>query len=140
MTREHAQSSPLYEADTNGIVVRVVPRFMHDESDPHTAKYFWSYMVEIENQSDEIWTLTNRHWRIVDMMGRRQDVDGEGVIGQTPTLEPGDVFRYTSGAPLAAPSGVMGGSYDFVSQTGAEMNAQIPTFSLDSPFDRAKPS
>ncbi|MEO0465883.1 MAG: Co2+/Mg2+ efflux protein ApaG [Pseudomonadota bacterium] len=140
MTRDHATTSPLYEADTSGIVVRVVPRFMFDESDPHQAKYFWSYMVEIENKSEGAWTLTTRHWRIVDSQGRRQDVDGDGVIGQTPTLEPGDVFRYTSGAPLSAPSGMMGGSYDFVSKTGQELSARIPTFSLDSPYDQAKPS
>lgn len=131
---------PKYEHTTDGILVRVVPKFLHDESRPSRSEYFWAYTVEIENHSDEPWTLTTRHWRIVDAEGRRQVVDGEGVIGQTPRLEPGDAFRYTSGCPLAAPSGVMGGVYDFVSDTGAEMSATIPTFSLDSPYDKAQPS
>lgn len=132
--------SPEYEAETDGIVVRVVPRFLHDESEPASSRYVWSYRIEIENQSDTVWTLTHRHWRIVDAAGRRQDVDGEGVVGQTPRIEPGDVFSYTSGAPLTAPSGLMGGSYDLVSDTGEPMRAIIPTFSLDSPYDTARPS
>ena len=132
--------SPSYEAETDGIIVRVVPRFLHDESEPAKARYVWAYTVEIENASEQTWTLTTRHWRIVDALGRAQNVDGEGVVGQTPRLEPGESFRYTSGCPLAAPSGIMGGSYDFVGDDGEALTAKVPTFSLDSPYDRAKPS
>ncbi|MCI4644191.1 MAG: Co2+/Mg2+ efflux protein ApaG [Hyphomonadaceae bacterium] len=132
--------SPRYEAVTDGIAVRVVPRFMHDESSPVRGKFFWSYMVEIENQSDQAWTLTHRHWRIVDVAGRQQEVDGEGVVGQTPRLEPGESFRYTSGAPLSAPSGIMSGHYRFENDAGVALHAVIPAFSLDSPYDRAQPS
>ncbi|MEL6567940.1 MAG: Co2+/Mg2+ efflux protein ApaG [Pseudomonadota bacterium] len=132
--------SPSYEAETDGIIVRVVPRFLHDESEPAKARYVWAYTVEIENASEQTWTLTTRHWRIVDALGRAQNVDGEGVVGQTPRLEPGESFRYTSGCPLAAPSGIMGGSYDFAGDDGAQLTAQVPTFSLDSPYDQARPS
>ncbi|MEM9740812.1 MAG: Co2+/Mg2+ efflux protein ApaG [Pseudomonadota bacterium] len=132
--------SPSYEADTDGIVIRVVPRFLHDESEPAKARFVWAYTVEIVNTSERVWTLTTRHWQIVDAQGRTQFVDGEGVVGQTPRLEPGESFRYTSGAPLAAPSGVMGGAYDFEGEDGAHMTAKVPTFSLDSPYERARPS
>ncbi|MEM1106380.1 MAG: Co2+/Mg2+ efflux protein ApaG [Pseudomonadota bacterium] len=131
---------PSYEAETDGIAVRVVPRFLHDESEPAKARFMWSYTVEIENLSGQAWTLETRHWQIVDAVGRRQRVDGEGVVGQTPRLEPGACFRYTSGVPLSAPSGVMGGSYDFSGDDGGQMTAQVPTFSLDSPYDQARPS
>ena len=131
---------PVYEAETAGVKIRVQPRFLHDESMPASGRYVWSYTVEIENGSDETWTLTMRHWDIVDSQGRRQRVDGEGVVGQTPTLEPGKSFKYSSGAPLSAPSGMMGGSYTFVSDSGDELLARIPTFSLDSPYENARPS
>lgn len=134
------RTPPRYEAITDGIAIRVVPRFMHDESSPVRGQFFWSYTVEIENLSDQVWTLTSRHWLIVDSAGRQQEVDGEGVVGQTPRLEPGESFRYTSGAPLSAPSGMMGGHYTFVADDGAGLIAKIPTFSLDSPYDQAQPS
>ncbi len=100
----------------------------------------WSYTVEVENESDRAWTIVRRHWQIVDAAGRMQAVDGEGVVGQTPRLKPGQRFSYTSGAPLATPSGMMTGSYDLLGEAGEEMVARIPTFSLDSPYDTSRPS
>lgn len=131
---------PLYEEVTGGVRIRVRPRFMHDESEPGRGKFMWSYTVDVENESDRTWTIVRRHWRIVDAAGRRQDVDGDGVIGQTPTLGPGERFSYTSGAPLSAPSGMMSGTYDLVDEDGAQLVATIPVFSLDSPYDQSLPS
>lgn len=131
---------PKYEAETSGVIVRVRPKFMYDESEPAKNRYFWSYTIEVENASERTWTLKWRYWNIVDAKGNTQNVDGEGVVGQTPTLQPGESFSYTSGCPLSAPSGVMSGSYDFIDETGAGLNAQIPIFSLDSPYDTSKPS
>jgi len=62
------------------------------------------------------------------------------VIGQTPTLGPGERFSYTSGAPLAAPSGIMGGTYDLEGEDGRVLIATIPMFSLDSPYETSLPS
>lgn len=132
--------SPAYETETEGILVRVMPRFLHDESEPAKSRFLWAYTVEIVNRSGATWQLMARHWRIVDAEGRTQMVDGEGVVGQQPVLAPGEVFRYTSGAPLTAPSGVMGGAYDFAGEDGRMLQAVIPTFSLDSPYDKARPS
>jgi ApaG protein len=129
-----------YEAITDGVRVRVRPRFMQEESSPARSRYIWSYTVEIENTSAHTWTLTTRHWDIIDSLGRRQIVDGEGVVGQTPSLAPGESFRYSSGAPLSSPSGMMSGIYTFVKDGGEELNARIPTFSLDSPYERSRPS
>lgn len=112
---------------------------MHDESEPARARFMWSYTVDVENESEQTWTIVRRHWRIVDAAGRRQEVDGEGVIGQTPTLEPGERFSYTSGAPLAAPSGIMGGTYDLEGHDGRVLIATIPMFSLDSPYETSLP-
>lgn len=131
---------PSYEATTDGVVVRVRPKFMHDESRPATGEYVWSYTVEIENGTETTWQIMRRHWRIVDAEGRQQTVEGDGIVGQQPVLKPGEVFRYTSGAPLAAPSGVMAGAYDLEADGGGILTVEIPVFSLDSPYDLALPS
>ena len=131
---------PKYEAETTGIIVRARPKFRYDEPEPAKGVFFWSYTIEVENASDRVWTLTRRYWTIVDAKGRNQIVEGEGVVGQTPTLQPGERFSYTSGCPLSAPSGMMSGFYDFVDETGAALKAIIPPFSLDSPYDTSLPS
>lgn len=135
-----SQKALRFEAVTDGMKIAVTPKFLDEESAPAKGRFVWAYTIEMENGSDTTWTLTLRHWDIIDSSGRRQTVDGEGVVGQTPRLEPGDTFRYSSGAPLAAPSGMMSGSYTFVSDDGVEFIARVPAFSLDSPYDRVRPS
>jgi ApaG protein len=67
-------------------------------------------------------------------MGRMQEVRGEGVVGEKPTLQPGQAFEYTSGTPLGTPSGIMVGSYEMKSSSGERFDIEIPAFSLDSPY------
>jgi len=124
-----------YEAETEGVVVRVSPSFLEEESSPENHRYIWAYHVEIENRGQRTLQLQTRHWRITDREGRVQVVNGVGVVGQTPVLRPGARFEYTSGAPLAAPSGLMQGSYRLTDETGATIEARIPLFALDSPYD-----
>jgi ApaG protein len=76
-----------------------------------------------------------RHWHITDSNGRVHEVRGEGVVGEQPVLEPGEIFEYTSGTPLATPSGFMVGSYYMVDNAGASFSVSVPAFSLDSPHD-----
>ncbi len=124
----------MYEAETNGIHVRVAPSFLPQESDPEERRWFWAYTIEVENRGARTVQLVTRHWRITDAMGAQSSVDGDGVIGKQPVIRPGDCFRYTSGCPLAAPSGMMGGHYTMVeTDTGRAFDVTIPTFALDSP-------
>lgn len=134
------QGDTQYERETHGVIVRVTPHFMDEESAPSENKYFWAYQIEIENTNDHSVQLLTRHWRITDRNGRIQEVTGDGVIGQTPVIEPGETFEYTSGAPLAAPSGVMVGSYGLSNGCGEELTIAIPAFSLDSPYESARPN
>jgi ApaG protein len=76
--------------------------------------------------------LKTRHWKITDAHGKLQEVRGAGVVGETPTLEPGESFEYTSGVPLPTPSGFMTGTYGMVTTAGEGFDIDIPTFSLDS--------
>ena len=123
----------MYQSVTNDIEVTVTPEYLAERSSPQSGEYFWAYTIEITNRSDRTVQLKTRHWRITDGLGRKQDVKGAGVVGQTPRLKPGEVFEYTSGTPLSTPSGFMGGTYHMVSETGENFEIEIPTFSLDTP-------
>jgi ApaG protein len=143
MNRASTSPEPLstpFTASLDGVTIRVAPAFLPGESEPEENKYFWAYTVEIENNRPTTITLRTRHWDIVDMAGGRTSVSGRGVVGQEPAIAPGGRFRYTSGAPLSHPSGMMRGHYDFDCASGVQLTIPIPAFSLDSPHDRARPS
>jgi ApaG protein len=124
----------MYEAETAGLVVRVEPQFLPQESDPIEGRFVWAYTIEIENRSAETVQLVSRFWRIMDENGLTQEVRGPGVVGKQPVLEPGESFSYTSAAPLAAPSGVMVGTYSMVRVgKGDVFDVAVPAFPLDSP-------
>jgi ApaG protein len=78
----------------------------------------------------------SRLWRITDAHGRTLEVQGDGVIGEKPILNPGESFEYTSGTPLNTPSGIMLGQYHMLSVEGDSFPVDIPAFSLDSPHER----
>ena len=126
----------MYTRVTRDIEITVLPEFLPERSDADQGHYFWSYTVEIANQGTTPVQVTDRHWLITDANGRLEEVRGRGVVGEQPVLKPGDVFRYTSGCPLTTPSGFMSGSYRVVSDGGAAFEAEIPMFSLDSPFTK----
>lgn len=124
-----------YEAITQGVRVSVQPIYLEDESDPDESRYFWAYQVQIENLSAEPLQLKSRYWRITNAVGRTEEVQGEGVVGEQPVIEPGYVFEYTSGAPLSTASGFMAGHYNMHKNDGSSFKVEIPAFSLDSPCD-----
>ncbi|HEY8384033.1 MAG TPA: Co2+/Mg2+ efflux protein ApaG [Microvirga sp.] len=126
----------MYKAVTRGISVTVTPRFMPEESSPDDGRYFFAYTVEIINLGLERVQLIARHWRIVDGHGQVQEVQGAGVVGKQPVLEPGESFNYTSGCPLPTPNGTMQGTYAMVTASGETFDAEIPAFSLDMPDRR----
>lgn len=124
----------MYRATTQNIQVTVEPQFLEDRSSPEQNRYFWAYTVEIANLGKEQVQLRSRYWRITDAVGHVEEVRGPGVVGEEPVLKPGDAFTYTSGCPLTTPSGIMAGWYQLALANGGEFNAEIPAFSLDSPY------
>jgi len=122
----------MYRATTRGIEVQVTPRFLSERSSPDNSYYFWAYTIEITNRGAATVQLKTRHWKIIDAHGKLQEVRGAGVIGETPTLKPGESFEYTSGVPLPTPSGFMAGTYGMESAAGEDFDVEIPAFSLDS--------
>jgi ApaG protein len=123
-----------YAETTRGIRVIVRSFFLEDQSQPEEGKFVWAYRIRIENRGREPVQLLRRTWEITDARGRVQRVQGAGVVGQQPLLEPGESFEYTSGTPLETPSGFMTGLYHMVlTDTGETFDVAIPAFSLDSP-------
>ena len=125
----------MYETTTHDIKVSVEPVFLDDQSSPEDSHFVWAYSVKIENSSAKQVQLINRHWKITDSQGRSQEVRGAGVVGEQPVLQPGESFEYTSGTPLATPSGFMHGAYEMETVSGEHFEIEIPAFSLDSPHE-----
>jgi len=119
------------DATTDGIRVQVESRFSVEHSAP--AQWFFLYTVRISNQSTETVQLISRHWIIRDANGRVEEVRGPGVVGDQPVLAPGDSYEYTSGCPLPTPFGSMTGSYQMVTESGTEFDAEIAEFVLREP-------
>ena len=113
--------------------------FRSNQSDPDENRFVWAYRVRIANEGDAPVQLLKRTWEITDATGQTQRVHGPGVVGETPHLEPGQAFEYTSGTPLRTPSGFMVGKYHMVAtQTGENFDVAIPAFSLDSPHQSGR--
>ena len=128
----------MYSKTTKKINITVNPYFLEDQSEPDDQHYVWAYQVTIDNQSNNKVQLKNRYWKIIDSNGIKQEVRGEGVVGEQPVLNPGEKFEYTSGTPLSTPSGFMEGYYEMENNKGSKFEVYIPQFSLDSPFASKK--
>jgi ApaG protein len=123
-----------YSDTTRSIRVSVRALYLADQSEPDRSHLVWAYRVAIANEGGETVQLLKRTWQITDGLGRTQQVQGEGVVGEQPVLAPGQSFEYTSGTPLGTPSGFMRGAYHMVvTATGEAFDVSIPAFSLDSP-------
>ena len=125
--------SHVYEAVTRGVRVRVAASYLPQQSGPEDGRWVWAYMIEIDNEGEETVQLVDRHWIITDGHGRVEEVQGPGVVGEQPVIEPGDSYQYTSGCPLGTDSGVMVGSYGMITEAGERFEAAIPAFSLHIP-------
>jgi len=123
----------MYDEITQSIRVSVKPIYLEDQSAPDENHFVWAYQVRIENLGEETVQLVNRYWQITDSLGRVQEVRGAGVVGEQPTLRPGEAFEYTSGTPLPTPSGIMVGTYEMKGGDGRHFDVAVPAFSLDSP-------
>ncbi|RZT56563.1 ApaG protein [Sphingomonas sp. BK036] len=120
-------------ATTDGVTVRVSVSYLPEQSEPERGRWFWAYHIRLENDGDESVQLLTRHWVITDGRGARHSVEGEGVVGEQPVIEPGASFDYVSGCPLATPSGAMQGTYRMVREDGAIFDVEIPRFALLAP-------
>lgn len=122
-----------YSQTTDGVTIRVSVSFLPEQSDINGKRWFWAYHIRIENEREASVQLLTRHWRISDGHGGLHQVDGEGVIGEQPIIEPGKSHDYVSGCPLNTPSGAMEGHFVFIGADAQPFEAGIPQFPLNMP-------
>lgn len=125
----------MYKAVTNDIKVSVETFYQESASYPDSAHFVFAYRIAIENHSDNTIKLLRRHWHIVDSNGTTREVEGEGVVGQQPVLEPDTSHQYVSGCNLQTEMGKMYGTYlmERVSD-GVTFNVDIPEFYMIVPY------
>jgi len=120
-------------SEKNKIIVEVTPQYIKSQSSPESNRYIFAYTITITNIGLIPAKLLTRHWLITDSNGKKQEVQGSGVIGEQPYLKPGESFRYTSGAMIETPVGVMQGKYLMLSDNGDQFKAPVPQFTLSIP-------
>ena len=119
--------------DNYELRIEVATKYVDDQSEPDVDRYVFAYTITIENVGDLPARLLRRHWIITDANGKVQEVTGDGVVGEQPHLNPGESFRYSSGAVLETPVGAMEGSYHMEADNGTSFEAPIPAFTLAVP-------
>lgn len=112
----------------DSVVVIVRPEYMPEQSEP--GHYIFAYHVRIHNTSEQAVQLLTRKWLITDADGHKTEVQGEGVIGEQPIIQPQTEHRYSSFSVLKTPVGCMQGSYQMQAEDGTLFDAAIPTFTL----------
>lgn len=118
---------------SHNIRIDVESSYVGEQSDPREQRYVFAYTITILNEGGLPATLLTRHWIITDANGAVREVRGDGVVGEQPRLEPGQGFRYSSGAVLETPVGTMQGSYQMIDAEGQRFDAPIPLFRLAIP-------
>lgn len=115
------------------IHVSVKTTYIAAQSEPRAQRYVYAYTITITNQGDVPAQLISRHWLITDANEKLQEVQGMGVVGEQPYIQPNDCYTYTSGVIIETETGIMHGSYQMRSDNGLLFDAIIPAFALVPP-------
>jgi len=122
------EDTPKYD-----IKIRVRTQYIPSQSDPENSHYVFAYHITIANRGLKAAKLLSRRWLITDSDHKQQEVTGDGVVGQQPTIEPGRSYEYSSGCVLETEVGTMEGHYIMKAVDGQEFIAPIPRFVLSTP-------
>lgn len=121
----------MVKTTTHNIEISVEVKYFSQQSIPRENHYFFVYFITIENKGDAAVQLLKRHWDIFDSNSETRTVEGEGVVGETPVIEPGEKFEYNSGCNLMTEIGFMSGYYTMVHLVNEEQfNVIIPKFEM----------
>jgi ApaG protein len=113
--------------------VNVDAVFIAEQSDIERNRYAFEYHVKITNTGNITAQLISRHWIITEANGAIQEVQGLGVVGVQPLLQPGESFEYSSGTLISMPMGKMHGTYQMTAEDGKRFDAIIEPFTLTMP-------
>ncbi|EJD6375530.1 MULTISPECIES: Co2+/Mg2+ efflux protein ApaG [Providencia] len=115
------------------VSIQVQSVYIESQSQPDIARYVFAYTICIRNLGREPIQLMSRYWLITNSDGHKTEVQGEGVVGEQPLIQPGKEYRYTSGTILETPMGTMEGYYVMISTQGDSFHVDIPAFRLAIP-------
>jgi len=118
---------------SSDIHIQVQTRYLPEQSSTEDSQFAFAYTITIRNLGDQAAKLLSRHWIIKDDNGKVEEVQGSGVVGLQPLIEPGQEFVYSSGAVIATKFGTMQGSYEMQLPDGSRMETPIPAFLLSQP-------
>ena len=116
---------------TNGIKIAVKTTFNGAVYRNDFLYHTFSYYISIENKTNENVQLLERFWEISDALNDTEFVEGEGVVGQTPILQPQEIYTYKSHCFLIGTSGAMKGYFTMINKTTSQVfKVTIPSFQL----------
>ncbi|MDY6890704.1 MAG: Co2+/Mg2+ efflux protein ApaG [Pseudomonadota bacterium] len=135
MKHSHEENEkPMHTLDySRNIEIRVDTAYLPEQSEPEAHRFVFSYRIRITNHNGKPVQLLRRRWRITDGNEQIQEVEGEGVVGEKPLIEPGHTYEYTSGTVLATEVGSMQGEYQMVTEDEHPFRVRIPPFTLAQP-------
>ena len=119
-------------ASSYSVRISAVPHFIEAQSKPAQGLFTFAYTITVTNEGTVGVQLIARHWDIEDATGQIETVDGLGVVGKQPLLQPGESFEYTSGAQLRTSAGMMSGFFFFVAVDGTRFETTVPPFVLQA--------
>ena len=96
---------------------------------PHCFVYF----ISIHNDTEIPVTIHGRKWVVTNNRGEVTAVEGDGVVGEHPTIDPGEKFSYNSFHLLDTNQAVAEGSYIGVDANGRKVLTRIPKFEMTVP-------
>ena len=133
-------TQPFYYKESNGVRITVRPVYLKDQSEPAARHYVFAYYIRIENIGSQPAQLVSRRWLIHDSAGDDTEVEGEGVVGEQPTVPSGGVHEYQSFCILKSGEGFMEGHYNFLRADSTTFRAEIPRFVLSASASTSLPS
>lgn len=120
---------------TRGIKITVDTDYNGSFLKDNVLQFAFAYQIEIENQSKSSVQLLTRHWKIIETMNKNQYVNGTGVKGKKPIINPGEVHKYKSGCLLSSAFGAMKGTYTMIDLSSTKiLKVEIPLFRLSTLF------
>ncbi|ELY5934964.1 Co2+/Mg2+ efflux protein ApaG [Cronobacter malonaticus] len=120
-------------ADSPRVCVQVQSVYIEAQSSPEDERFVFAYTVTVRNLARTPVQLLGRYWLITNGNGKETEVQGEGVVGVQPHIQPGGEYQYTSGAVIETPFGTMQGHYEMVDDQGNGFHLDIPVFRLAVP-------
>ncbi|XTZ37742.1 Co2+/Mg2+ efflux protein ApaG [Salmonella enterica] len=112
------------------VCIQVQSAYIESQSSPDNDRYVFAYTITIRNLGRTAVQLLTRYWLITNGNGRETEIQGEGVVGEQPHIEPGGEYQYTSGAVIETPLGTMQGHYEMIDAQGVPFRIAIPVFRL----------